>query len=103
MKETLKLKYEFDCGCDYEYRDFDGEEFIYEVDIEDIKYDIIKSEIKKLELDINTFDVIEILDSLLLWDNLIDEDEAWYDYKREAMAWFKDEHPIESKEDYERE
>ena len=97
----MKLKYEFDCGADYEYIDYEGTEFIYEVDDDDIKYDIVKSEIKKLEMDINPFDLIDIFNDMLLWDNLIDEDEIKSEYKNAAMSWFKDNHKEEDHEAYE--
>ena len=49
--EYIELNYTFDCETDYEYRQYDGTDFIYKIDIEDAKYDILKPEIKKLELD----------------------------------------------------
>lgn len=96
--KTLKLIYEFNCGLngiDYEYRQYDGELFIYEKDIEDIKYDIIKSEIKKLELELNPYDVIDIFDDMLLWDDLIDIEEIKQEYKNDAMQWFRENHSVE--------
>lgn len=100
-KETkyIKIEYEFDCGLNFEYRKFDGEKFVYKIDIEDVKYDIIKSEIKKLELDLNTYDVIDIFDDMLLWNGLINEEEIKNRYKADAMEWFMEENMIEECEE----
>ena len=97
--EYIELQYEFDCGLNFEYRQFDGEKFVYKIDIEDVKYDIVKSEIKKLELDINPYDLIDIFDDMCLWDGLIDLDEIKYDYENDAMAWFMEENMIEECEE----
>lgn len=97
----MKFNYIFDCGTDYEYRRYDGTEFVYELDDEDAKYLILKSEIKKLELDINPYDLIDLFDSMYLWDYIFDEDTIeWLKgmYKWEAMSWFKDNHLIEEGE-----
>lgn len=98
----IKLKYIYDCGTDYEYRKYDGTEFIYKIDEEDAKYDIIKSETKKIEgFDGNVFDIIEIFNNMCLWDTVIDEDAIeWLKdkYEYEAMDWFKDEYLIEEEE-----
>lgn len=91
--KKIKLEYEFDSGTDYEYIKYDGTQFVYELDEEDAKYDILKSEIKKLELDINPFDLIDLFDDMCLWENIFDEDTIeWLKdkYKYEAMSWFKD-------------
>lgn len=100
MKNNNKLaiKYEFECclnGVDYEYIKYDGQEFIYEIDVEDIKYDIVKSEIKKLELELNPYDVIDIFNDMLLWDGLIDIEEIREEYKHDAMQWFRENHSVE--------
>lgn len=100
MKKEIKyieLEYTFDCDTDYEYREYDGIEFVYKIDEEDAKYAIAKSEIKKLELDVNPFDLIEIFDDMLLWDTLINDDTIeWLkgENRYEAMEWFKEEHLI---------
>ena len=103
--EYIELYYTFDCGTDYEYRQYDGTDFVYKIDIEDAKYDILKAEIKKIEtFDGNIYDVIDLFDNMFLWDTVIDEDAIeWLKdkYKWEAMEWFKDEHYIETEEDYE--
>lgn len=100
--EYIELNYTFDCETDYEYRRYDGTNFIYKIDIEDAKYDILRPEIEKLNLDVNTFDLIDLFDNMYLWDVLIDDDcIEWLKdkYKWEAMEWFKDEHLIEEEEE----
>ena len=89
----IELKYTFDCEYDYEYRKYDGTEFVYKIDEEDAKYDILKAEIKKLELDWNTYDLIDLFDNMCLWDVIFDEDTMeWLKekYESEAMEWFKE-------------
>ena len=99
----MKLNYIFDCDTDYEYRKYDGTEFVYELDDEDAKYDILKSEIKKIEtFDGNIYDVIELFDNMCLWDTVFDEDTIeWLKdkYEYEAMEWFKENHLIEEGEE----
>ena len=108
MKKEIKyieLEYTFDCGTDYEYRQYDGTDFVYKIDEEDAKYDILKAELKKIEtFDGNIFDVIELFDNMYLWDTVIDEDTIeWLKdkYKYEAMAWFMEENMIEEECDEE--
>lgn len=95
----MKFNYIFDCGADYDYREFDGTDFIYKIDEEDAKYDILKSEIKKLNLDWNTYDLIELFDEMYLWEYIFDDKDTieWLKdkYKWQAMEWFKEEHLIE--------
>ena len=103
-KETncIKLKYEFDSDYDDRYRKYDGEEFVYKIDEEDVKYDILKPEIKKLELDWNIYDLIDIFDNMCLWDVIFDEDTIeWLKdkYESDAMTWFKEQHLIEEEEE----
>jgi hypothetical protein len=103
-KETnyIKLKYEFDSDYDDKYRKYDGEDFVYKIDEEDAKYDILKPEIKKLELDWNIYDLIDLFNNMCLWDVIFDEDTIeWLKdkYESDAMAWFKEQHLIEEEEE----
>ena len=101
----IELKYTFDCGCDYEYRDYDYVDFIYKIDEEDAKYDILKLEVERMGNFCSVHDLIELFDNMCLWENILDDEDTieWLTdkYEDEAMEWFKEEHYIESKEDYE--
>lgn len=106
MKKEIKyieLEYTFDCGCDYDYREFDGTDFVYKIDEDDAKYDILKPEIKKLELDVNPFDLIDLFDNMYLWEYIFDDEDTieWLKekYESDAMAWFKEENFIQTEED----
>lgn len=103
-KETnyIKLKYTFDCGTDSTYRDYDYTDFVYKIDEEDAKYDILKDEIKKLGIDWNTYDLIELFDNMCLWEHIFNEDTIeWLKekYESDAMDWFKEQHLIEEEEE----
>ena len=102
MENEIKLKYTFDCGCDYEYRKYDGTDFVYKIDIEDAKYDILTPEIEKMGNFCSVFDLIELFDNMCLWENIFDEDcNEWLKekYESEAMEWFKEQHLIEEEEE----
>lgn len=99
----IDLKYTFDCGTDYAYREYDYTDFIYKIDEEDAKYDIIKYEIKRLEQDWNPYDIIELFDNMYLWEHIWDDEDTieWLKdkYESDAMAWFKEQHLIEEEEE----
>ena len=83
---------------------FNGVDYTYILDDEYAKYDILKPEIKKLELDWNTYDLIELFDNMCLWDHIFNEDTIeWLKdkYKWEAREKFEEENHVETEEDYE--
>ena len=101
----MKITFEFDSDyVDDKYSCYNGIEFVYEIDDEDIKYDLVACECKREEIEINKLDVITIMDNLYCWDSIL-ENEDTIDFIREkymseAMNWYADEHYIMSEEDY---
>ncbi len=84
---------------------FNDVDYTYILDDEDAKYDILKDEIKKLELDWNTYDLIELFDNMCLWDNILENEDTieWLKdkYRSEARAQYEDDNKGFTKDDYE--
>lgn len=99
----LELHYDFDSEyIDDRYRKYDGTPFIYKIDEENAKYDIVYDEVKREEMEINVLDVVAIMDNLYCWDELLNDENIidWLkeQYINEAMHWFAEENYIEEEE-----
>lgn len=73
---------------------FEGIEFIFELDNEDAKWEVVNRATKKLEMDINRLDVVDILDELDVWETIFDTNTInWLTnkYKDEARNKFEEE------------
>lgn len=104
MEKTIKLNYVFDSDYIEEklYEDYDGEDFVYEVDTEEIKefvsrlYMNILSRDSENEMIIKDFiDELEYED-LINWKDVIKsfDHEIKLNYMNEAMHDFIDKHKI---------
>lgn len=110
-KKTIVLDYEFDSWYDEDYEEYDGEEFEYEVDIDEAKEFIVESYIDLVSGNKkNIVEFVKILnelhdEELIEWENIFDKDENQEylkdHFEKEAMEWFIDEHHIVTKEEYE--
>lgn len=111
----MYLDYEFD--SDYadneEYEIYDGDNFVYKVDLEDIKDTLITDYLKRTDNEhITSTALIEVLDmldyeQLINWFKILeDKDNIEFFtnyYKNDAMRQFIEDNYIMTKEDYEAE
>ena len=108
--KEIKLDYVFD--SDYApndlYDDYDGDDFDFEIDIDEAKEVIVDSYIKVIDAkDIKNNYFIELLDELeyeelINWDSIIkkNNDVLKDHFKKEAMEWFIENNYIMTREDY---
>lgn len=110
-KKTIVLDYEFDSWYDEDYEEYDGDEFEYEIDIDEAKEIIVESYIDLVSGDKkNIVEFVKILnelhdEELIEWENIFDKDENQEylkdHFKKDAMEWFVEQNYIMTKEDYE--
>ena len=111
----MYLDYEFD--SDYadseDYERYNGDSFVYKVDLEDIKDTLITDYLKRTDNEhVTSTALIEVLDmldheQLINWFKILEDKdnvEFFYDYyKNDAMRQFIEDNYIMTKEDYEAE
>ena len=111
--ETMILEYVFD--SDYApneyYNEYDGDDFDYEIDVDEAKELIVDSYIELIGgKTVYDSDFIKILDELddeelISWQKVIELNiECLEDhFKKDAMKWFVEQNYIMTEEDYEAE
>ena len=111
--ETMILEYVFD--SDYApndlYDEYDGDDFEYEIDVDEAKELIVDSYIEliggKTAYDTDFIKILDELDDeeLISWQKVIELNiECLEDhFKKDAMEWFVEQNYIMTKEDYEAE
>lgn len=101
--EKVKLWYQFNSRCVKKdgYERYDYDEFDYELDLYDVKFDIVYNYLKITKnLDnCKLRAVIEVLDEMekceeINWEDIIknNEDMIMDDYREEAMEYFVEQH-----------
>ena len=104
----LSYVFDSDYADDEAYEIYDGEDFDYEVDEEDIKDWYIWDYKKRLDLDLcNISELKDLLDEMdhngeFSWDKALKKtyDEIKDYYKTEAMEWFIENNYIMTEDDY---
>lgn len=112
-EKIKELKIDYNFNSDYfvedEYQEYDGVGFEYKIDVDEAKEVIVESYIELVNGNgIDCYHFVKIIneledEELIDWNKMYNKnwDILKEHFERKAMEWFRDQHYIETKEDYE--
>lgn len=109
MEDMYEIDYVFDSDyvVEEKFEKYDGREFTYELGIDEVKYFFAEDYIKRLQLDADEYDIVNLLDEMEYngefdWVKVLKKDyeNIKEHYKREAMEWYAEQHDEDLADEY---